>query len=204
MKYKAPETVDTGGGNWLDKPGTYHLVLTAADEQPTKRNGEMMDAFRVTCQAIDGTVRDANGFTEKDKTVDLTFWNPKLTDKNEGLFARQKQAKFFLATGLLTEEQLGTEVDINLGDAVGRQVIATLEERDGGDSGRTFLDLHFADIWHIDDPAAAKFPRNDKAIALVPKAHRRDPKSFEKKNGTEAKAKPPKKSQTTPVDLDDL
>lgn len=200
MKYRAPDTVDTGGGNWLDKPGTYHLVITAADEQPTKRNGEMMDAFRVTCQAIEGTVRDANGFTERDKTVDLTFWHPKLTDKNEGLFARQKQARFFLATGLLTDGQLGSEVDINLEDCVGRQVIATLEERDG-DSGRTFLDLHFADIWHIDDPAAAKFPKSDKAIGLVPPAHRRKPESFAKKNGTEPR-KTAKKTET--VDLDDL
>lgn len=197
MKYRAPETLE---GNWIDKPGTYHLVITEADEHPTKQNGEMLDAFRITCLALDGTVRENDKFTEKDKTANLIFWHPKLTDKNEGAFARQKQGKFFLAAGLLTEEQLGQEVDINLEDCVGRQIVATLEQRDG-DGGRTFIDLHFDDVWHIDHPAAAKFPKCAKSISLAPPAHRRAPKTFEKRNGnhkTEAAA------TLADVDLDDL
>jgi hypothetical protein len=203
MKYRAPETVETGGGNWLTQPGTYHVVITGADEEPHNAKGELMDAFRITAQALEGTVKDEDGmFTEKDKTVDLMFFNPKLTDKNEGLFARQKQARFFLATGLLTEEQLGTEVDIDLENAVGRQVVLTLEEQDGkGD--RKFLSLHFADIWHIDDPAVAKFPQCVASKKLIPAPHRRDPKSFEKTNGTSPpKTKPTGKAKD--VDLDDL
>ena len=203
MKYRAPETVDTGGGNWLTQPGTYHVVVTHADEEPTNAKGEMMDGFRITCQALEGTVKDEAGkFTERDKTVDIIFWNPKLTDKNEGLFARQKQGRFFLATGLLTEEQLGTEVEIKLENAVGRQIVLTLDEQDGiGD--RKFLQLHFADIWHIDDPAATSYPKCAKSLGLIPKPHRRDAKTFEKKNGgSTPKTKPPAKAET--VDLDDL
>lgn len=204
MRYKAPETVDTGGGNWLKQPGTYHVVVTHTDEAPTNAKDEMLDGFRVTFQALEGTVKGEDGkFSERDKTVDLMFFNGKLTDKNEGLFARQKQCRFFLATGLLTDEQLGTEVEINLEDAIGRQVIVTLEEQDGrGD--RKFLSLHFADIWHIDDPAAASYPKCAKSLGLIPKPHRRDPKSFEKKTngGSAAKTKPPAKTET--VDLDDL
>lgn len=203
MKYRAPETVDTGGGNWLTQPGTYHVVVTHADEEPTNGKGDMMDGFRITCQALEGTVKDEDGkFTELDKTIDLIFWNPKLTDKNEGLFARQKQGKFFIATGLLTEAQLGTEVEINLQNAVGRQIVLTLEEQDGS-GDRKFLQLHFADIWHIDDPAVASYPKCAKSVKLIPAAHRRDPKSFEKKNGSSAaKTRPPAKTET--VDLDDL
>lgn len=201
MKYRAPETIDTGGGNWLDKPGTYHLIITAATESPLKKNGEMLDGFRITCQAIDGTVRDSAGFTEKDKTVELMFWHPKLTDKNEGMFSRQKQAKLFIATGLLTEEQLGQEVDLDLEDVVGKQIIATLEANEG-DTGRTFLDLHFSDLWHVDDPAAAKCPKNQKAIELMPPSHRRKAESFAKRNGQDLTHKPKAKLET--VDLDDL
>jgi hypothetical protein len=203
MKYKAPETLDTGGGNWLRSPGTYHLVITAAEENPETKAHKIRDGFAATCQTLEGTVRDDNDvFTERDKTVTIFFRNPQLTDKNEGLFARQKQGKFFVATGLMTEDQVGQSLDIDLDDCIGRQVIATLEA-EAGDNGMIFLDLHFSDIWHIDDPAAAKYPKCQKSIGLVPKAHRRDPNSFEK---AEAKAKGKTKPKAKPesVDLDDL
>ena len=201
MKYRAPETVETGGGNWLSIPGTYHAVVTHTEEEPVDGKGALLDGFRITAQALEGTVKDDEGrFTERDKTVDLLFWNPKLTDKNEGLFSRKKQGKFFMATGLMTEDQLGMEVDINLEDAVGRQIVFTLEE-DDGKSERKFLRIAFADIWHIDDPTASKFPQCAASKKLIPAPHRRDPKSFEKTNGAE-----PAKAKTKPesVDLDDL
>ena len=177
MKFSAPETLPSGGGNWIDKPGTYHLVVTVTEEQPVSRTKGMIDGFKVAFQAVEGTVRDRDGrFTEKDKTIDLIFWNPKLTDKNEGLFARQKQAAFFVAAGLMREDQLGTEVDITLGDACGHHVIATMEEDEK--DGKKRIQLAYADIFHIDDPRAAGFPRNEKALALVPATHRRDPASF--------------------------
>lgn len=201
MKYRAPETVDSGGGNWLSMPGTYHMVVTATEERPVNADKQPLDGFRVTFQALEGTVRDDAGkFTERDKTVDLLFWHPKLTDKNEGLFARQKQAKFFIATGLLSETQLGEELDINLEDAVGRQLFITLEEQEGK-SDRKFLQLHFSSIWHIDDPAAASFPQCAKSKSLIPKSHRRSPESFEKpKPATQSKPK----SQAEDIDLSDL
>ena len=204
MRYRAPETFETGGGNWLSVPGTYHAVVTHTDEQPVDAKGGLLDGFRITFQALEGTVRDDEGrFTERDKTIDLLFWNPKLTDKNEGLFNRQKQGKFLIAVGLLKEDQVGTDVDIDLEDAVGRQVVFTLHEEDDGKSERKFLKLHFSDIWHIDDPAAAKFPQCAASKKLIPAPHRRDPKSFEKTNGTPpSKTKPSGKAKD--VDLDDL
>lgn len=179
MKYSTPDALPSGGGNWIDKPGTYHLVITATDEEPTSKDKKLIDGFKVDFQAVEGTVRDADGkFTEANKTLDMVFFNPKITDKNEGLFARQKQAAFFIAAGLMTEEQLGgQEIDIDLTKAVGRNVIATLEE-DKQDNGKSFIRLSYADIFHIDDPRASKFPRNERALSLIPAEHRRDPKSF--------------------------
>lgn len=201
MKYRAPEAVESSGGNYLSSPGTYHAVVTATEETPHSGKGQSLDAFRVTFQALEGTVKGNDGkFTEKDKTVDLLFWHPKLTDKNEGLFARQKQAKFFIATGLLSESQLGQDVEIDLADAVGRQVVLTLEEQDG-DGERKFLQLHFSDIWHIDDPAAAAFPQCAKSKALIPKSHRRSPDSFGK---SKPASQPKPKAQAEDIDLSDL
>ena len=202
MKFDSPEQLPTGG-NWIDKPGTYHLVITATDEEPvSKRDKQLIDGFKIDFQAVEGTVRDADGkFTEKDKTIDIVFFHPKITDKNEGLFARQKQAAFFIAAGLMTENDLGKSVEINLDDAKGRHVIATLEE-EKTDNGRSFIRLAYADIFHIDDPRAAKFPKNDQAIALIPSKHRRDPKSFNL-DGDDNKPKG-KDSGSSNVDLDEL
>jgi len=204
MKYDAPDDYETGGGNWLTEPGTYHLLVTSVTEEPKSRDGRLLDGFKVELCALEGTVRDKSGeFTEKNKTVDIMFWHPKLSDKNNGEFARKKQGRFFIATGLIDETVKGKSVEINLEQAVGHQIIATLEDRDSPD-GKKFLDLHFADIYHIDDPAAAKFPRSEKSLRLVPVSHRRDPKSFASgKNGGSSKTQPPAKSEDD-VDLDNL
>ena len=92
MKFDAPETTDTGGGNWLKEPGTYHMMVADTKEEPVSKSGTGLDAFQVTFQVLAGTVEG-----QEQKQCEVTFWNPKLTDKNEGLFARQKQAKFFVA-----------------------------------------------------------------------------------------------------------
>lgn len=209
INFDAPESIPTGGGNWIDKPGTYHLMITAFDEEPVTKDKKLVDGFKIDFQALEGTVRDPDGkFSEKDKTIGMTFYNPKITDKNEGLFARQKQAAFFIASGLMTEEHLGKQgIAINLKDAVGRNVVATLEEQEGTD-GKKYVRLAYADIFHIDDPRAAKFPKNEKVLALIPTAHRRDPKSF--KIGDDDTPKNPPKSNgsngSSPggVDLDNL
>lgn len=204
MKYSAPDSLAHGGGNWMDKAGTYHLIVTGTDETPVTKDKKPIDGFKVTVQALEGTVKDADGnFTERDKTADLIFFNPKLNQKNEGLFARQKQAAFFIATGLMTEAQLGTEIDIELKDAEGRQVIAVLEEKELP-NGKKGVELSFADIWHIDHPRGASFPRCQKSLALIPPAHRRDPKSFPDEEPKSDKGNGKSKPQLPDGDLDNL
>jgi hypothetical protein len=205
--FDAPESLPAGG-NWIDKPGTYHLVVTAVDEEPISRSKELIAGFKIDFQSLEGTVRDTEGrFTEADKTIDMVFFHPKLTDKNEGLFARQKQAAFFIAAGLMTEDQLGKKgVKIDLQAARGRHVIATLEESTS-DQGKKFIRLAYADIFHIDDPRAASFPKNGKALKLIPAAHRRDPKSFKLSVSEDQAQKKDTQSQSSASkenDLDDL
>lgn len=157
------------GGSWLADPGTYHLCITDVQETPTNNKGELISnaAFRVACTVCDGTVPN-----QKDKTVDITFFNPKSTDKNEGAMARKKLDRFFLAVGLATEQQIESKakLSIDLQEANGRQFIAQLE-KEKEDS--KFLSLSFANLYHVDDPAVQAIPKDKAALNIIdPKLRR--------------------------------
>lgn len=197
-KVNAIDSMDSGGGNWLKEPGTYHMVVMDADVNPMKKgSNEMINGWKVTFQVLEGTVRDAAGkCTEIEKQTEIIFFDPKLTDKNEGLFAKQKQFKFLFATGLVSLADLGKDFEVDLEEARGRHVIATLEKTKDG----KYLELAFADIWHVDDPKAANFPKDVKAIESLKKSIRRKPADFvePKQNGNAAKPQP---AAAPPVDL---
>ena len=176
FEMEMPESTDRGG-SFLDQPGTYHFSVTAMDEQPSGNDGKLIDGFRVSCAVLAGTTAG-----QEKKEVDITFFNPKLSDKNNGEFAKKKQARFVLAVGLLDGPRKGGErVTIDLQQAVGRQFIATMEERTftkrDGSQGKS-IDLHFADLWHVDDPEAAAYPKNEAALKLLPASLRKKPQQF--------------------------
>lgn len=159
----------SNGGQWLSEPGTYHLMITDVDEQPTNKDGALIDnaAFRVNFSVCDGTVPG-----QVDKAIDITFFRPKPTDKNEGAFAKKKIDRFLVAVGLLTEQQVidKWKGKIELQESVGRQLVAKLD-KEKEDS--KFLSLSFADIFHVDDPAVATIPRSKDHLALIdPKLRR--------------------------------
>lgn len=168
FEFEGGGDVSTGSA-WLSDPGTYHLIITDLDEQPTNKDGQLIDnaAFRVNCSVCDGTVAG-----QRDKTTDITFFRPKPTDKNEGAMAKKKIGRFLVSVGLATEEQIINKEKItpDLQDAVGRQFIAKLD-KEKEDS--KFLSLSFADIYHVDDPAVAQIPRSKEHLALIdPKLRR--------------------------------
>jgi hypothetical protein len=68
---------------------------------------------------------------------------------------------------------LGKRIEVDLQSAVGRQLVITFEANDEG-----YLDLHYANIYHIDDPRAAKFPKDAEAIALATKEMQRKPPEY--------------------------
>ena len=200
FEMEMPESTDRGG-SFLDQPGTYHFSVTAVDEQPSGNDGKLIDGFRVSCAVLAGTT---NG--QEKKEVDITFFNPKLSDvdtmnsmstttkkqrKNNGELAKKKQARFVLAVGLLDGPRKGGErVTIDLQQAIGRQFLATMEERTftkrDGSQGKS-IDLHFADLWHVDDPEAAAYPKNDAALKLLPASLRKKPEQFGSSNGNGSK-----------------
>lgn len=166
------------GGNYLREPGTYHFGVLKLDTSPHDKDGTMLDGISVSLEVLAGTVPGTNG-----KKLDLLFFNGKLSNKDQGVFARKKQAVLFVACNLMHESQFGKGgVSIDDTKAKGQMIVMTVvkrqKDKDGNES--KYLDMNFTDCWHIDHPEVAKnkFPLNAEAIKLLPKSYRRDPKSF--------------------------
>ena len=210
FSFDMPEKIDTG--NFLETPGTYHVII--GEVSGTTSKGEPIDGMRVTCAVLEGTVRDSkNVCTEVSKQTDVTIWKPKLSDTDE----QQKRsanalARFFLATGLASEADLGKAgLKINPSDAAGRQIVVKLvkpTDKEGKES--KFLRC-WGDFWHVDDPAVASVPKCAKSLDLIPKSQRRatvDPKPAKKgkkaaEAATEPAALPPAKEPEV-VNCDDI
>ena len=164
------------GGNFLQEPGTYHLHIVSVDEAPTTAKNVALDGFRVECSVLEGK--------EASKTVELLFFYPsQAASEASNKWSRSKITAFLESTGLTHESQRGSKVNVNLQDAVNRQVIANLQHKTDKDgNAQKFLELAYANMYHVDNPnpRAAKCPKNMTALAILPKALRRDPGSFPK------------------------
>lgn len=170
--FDAPEDVG-GSGKFLNEPGTYHLAVMKIHEGQMA-NGKPISGFCVAMSVLAGTVEGQN-----EKELDLTFFNGKLDSKDKGEFARKKQAAFLIASGLMTPAQLGQRgLSIDLSQAEGRQVIATLEHDNREGAEKKFLQLAFANIYHPDDPRAKEFPKNSEALSLIPNDQRHGTEYF--------------------------
>lgn len=156
----------TTGGTWVSEPGTYHLLVTGIEEQPTKSDGTPIDnaAFKVDASVLGGTVPN-----QKDKVLDIVLFYPKPSDKNEGAFAKKKFDRFFLATGLASKEDLeqkDRQLSIDLQAAVGRNFVAKFE-KETTKSGKERISLAFAEIYHVDDPAVKDIPKDADSLAMI-------------------------------------
>lgn len=195
---------------FLTEAGTYHFGILAVDEQPVSKAGQPLNGFRVSCSVLDGTVQG-----QAKREIDLLFFAPKPTDKNGGEFAKRKIARFALATGILSDPKPGQRVTLDLQEAAGRQFIAEVEHQKDQASGQPtkFLQLAWANIWHVDDPEVRDVPKSAQALALLPPELRRKPESFQKAepavrggnggNGSGAAAQQQPKPAPA-VNLDDL
>lgn len=165
-----PESME-GGGNFIDKPGVYHMLVTAVDENPVDKDEDPLDGLKVTLAVLDGS-----NVEQKDRSIDLMLWKP--TEKDS--MASKKQTAFCLATCLIGAHKPGQKTTVEPQDAVGRQVVAKLawrqKKNDAGkyeDTDR--VDLNYSDIWHVDDPNVAKNKArmNQEALAMIPAALRK-------------------------------
>lgn len=173
----------------LDKPGKYHCRVDWIEEEPRKGDGNMIDnaLFRVHAVVLDGSVAG-----QRDKELNLMFFSPKMTDKDNGEMAKAKVRNFAMAIGCceIKDGQMiitfGPEpgaADYDEGIerigslyAIGRQFVCEVEmDRDG-----KYVSLRFSNVWHVDNPAIKDVPKCRQHMALLPPALRKTAKDFAK------------------------
>ena len=191
------DDLDEVGGDYLNEPGVYHLMVEEVREGVGQK-GTAIDGFSVSCIVRAGTTQDCAG-----KSVDLGFFSPNYSkgDKSVASTKRQNTA-FALATNLIDPNAMGTKATIELKNAEGCQLVVKLNRKMDKDPvteewtvPSKFLQISYSDIWHVDDPAAEKHPKDATAIAVIPKAFRRAAEwfAFKAKKGAvaaPAQAKP--------------
>src|SRR5690606_29809478 len=97
MTFEMPETIDHGGGgNYLREKGKFLLQVLNAEKDPVSKGGTLMNGFKYELAVV-------NEGEQKGQTIDLMFWDPKLTDSEENqLKDRMKQAAALIAVGLVS------------------------------------------------------------------------------------------------------
>jgi hypothetical protein len=152
-----PEDTEAGG-NFLTAEGSYHLIVIDVNPRPMNAKGELMQAFRVKFGVLAGTVDAQAG-----KEIDILFFDPKMDQKNQGEFAKKRQARFWLATGMADKND--KKIKASFTDVRGRHCVARLEKTDDG----KYLQLAFLEIYHIDDQEVVSVPKDTAAIDALPK-----------------------------------
>lgn len=175
MSFVLDTTEDVGGGEstYLDQPGTYHCLVTSVAENQGPKGG-VIDGFTVGLAVLAGTVEG-----QKDKQKNLCLFSPdKSKSSGNQEWAKKKQTAFAIATEVikLGEKKLGGVVEVDLQLAVGRQIVITFELDEY--EGKKNLELSYANIYHIDDPRAAKFPKDAEAIKLATAEMQRQPPEY--------------------------
>lgn len=177
------------GGKFLKTPGIYHLLITEVDERPIDKSGAAVDGFKVKFDVLGGP--------EAGKESDAMFFSPKSGDLKDAEgkknWALYKRAALFIATGQAVYGEKSASIELQ--DAVDRQVVAEFQydERDKDKpENQKFLQLHFANIYHVDDPAGAKAVKDEKSLKLLPASLRRSPEYFKpaQANGHAPKSQP--------------
>jgi hypothetical protein len=179
--FEMPEDL-SGGGNFLDQEGTYHVIVTEV-KAGKDRQDKVIDGNTYTLSVLGGANAVGKATDQVGKTTQQTLRNPNLKHSDGGKFARKIVGSFYIATGLVDLSQLGKRVELNVEDTADRQFVVKLHKEPYTDSKtgqeKTALAISFSDIYHVDDPRVATVPKDTESIKLIPAALRRKPEYFE-------------------------
>jgi hypothetical protein len=163
MAYEV-QTVDAaeiGGGDEsrLEAEGVFHFYVEDIKVGEMMYKDTAIEGFSVKLKVLEGE--------HKDKELGLTFYNDASTEKGTEM-ARKKINAFFVAANVLSLDKCkpGESVTIDEQSARSQQLIAEVrlgEEK----NGKRYLGLHFANIYHVDDPRVAKVPKNVEALKVL-------------------------------------
>jgi hypothetical protein len=174
--FVAPESADDLGGEstHLEAEGIYHFLVKDVFD------GYMANGKTQIKNGGIGVKLEVCHGEHVGKTVGLNFIDPNAGHKDGGKSAAVKQSAFCIATNLLTPDQInGQMVSYDEQEARGHQVVAEVRYpiEDGkkkvDDKGKSYLELHWSNIYHVDDPRTAKVDKNQAMIGLIPSQFRR-------------------------------
>lgn len=183
MAVRTTKTADKVGGGGEDRvktPGWYHVFCNYSSD--TTKKGKPVEGIATEFAVLPGQ-------TDEGKVFETVFFDPdptKAEDDKGNLMAQRKQTAFLVATGLITEQQMGGEVEYDTDHAVERQLVINLVlDNSDKNAGKGYLQLNFDDVLHVDDPRVAelvkakKLKLNEQAIKHLPPTMRRKPESFD-------------------------
>jgi hypothetical protein len=195
---EAPESV-TGGGGFIKELGIYHFLITEGHDDLGKRkkDGSRSSISGCTLELVclEGSVDDSAG---KSHSETLFYPSPNGSKAANEIKSRAIAA-LLIATNKMQPSELGGEMAIDqavIDSMRDCQILMKLrrqKEKDG-DGNYTidtdFLELDFANIYHVDDPDVKGVRKDTEALALIPKEHRhpQDWFEFKKKKGSQPAA----------------
>lgn len=177
--------------NYLSDAGTFHCVVVRCTDGADQK-GNPLAGFNTQFSVLNGTAEGC-----RDKEFTLTFFDPDMSrgEKSQA-WASKKQTAFMVACNLIDLQKIGEEVDIEVGDAVGQQVVISVEK----DENEKYLQLVWANIYHVDDPRAKAFPKCEKSIGLVGASNRKKEGYFDSLKASKSQAKPVKRMAESAFD----
>lgn len=198
----APQAEDMQGGqNYLQVEGQYFFCVeaihdgTLADGKTQIKNGGLGIKLEV-----------AQG-PHKGEIVTVSLNDPNGTHKDGGKAAAAKQMAFLIACNVLTPAQAnGETVSYDEQDARGQYLIAEVRFGDKKNpedpNEKQYLQFHYSNIYHIDDPRVAKFEKDATILQFISATNRHPAEWFAPLIGKSKKTEsaPP----ATTLNTDDL
>lgn len=153
-----PDKIGQGAAPFASKSGRAHLLLTDFDEYGDTKNGRHILKWEIVAH-------------DQDDQVALVVWDylsdPSPNHKDGGETARHILCERATALGLLNQELIrklkseGKKIGFDLNNGVHKQVFANLIAEEYKGEKR----IKVRSTYHVDDPKAAKFPRNEGMLA---------------------------------------
>ncbi len=169
-QFTAPETTE-GHSDYLEVEGKFHFIIEAMRDGKNSK-GDVYKGFTFDVKVAEGE--------HAGKKVGLSLSDPDPTHKDQGDFARRRQAAFLIATNLMAPSQLGKPVAFDPDNALGAQFVAELvHSKDQNKKPTKFLEIKGTNIYHVDDPRVMDVPKDNETLSIIDPANRRKPEYFE-------------------------
>ncbi|MFG0260994.1 MAG: hypothetical protein ACF788_01190 [Novipirellula sp. JB048] len=156
---------DLAGGGGLQAEGKFHFIVEDITDGKETKSGSMLNGLFAKCKVLHGE--------HEGSTFTIEMLDPTMNSSDGGAFARKKQAAFLIAANVLTPAQVnGGVVSYDEQLARGSQIIAEIRLGRENDNGKRYLELHYSNVYHVDDPRVADVPKSEEILSVIPANHR--------------------------------